>query len=103
MLCYGVGVGVGVMRISGRRFAALLAACVQKDEGRIRILYHATVRATTREAARPQPQGSEDATGYWAADSLLPPPLSLFFPFPLHLQHRVSREVGHVCLPAVSA
>ena len=38
----------------------------------------------SREAARPQPQGSADATGYWAADSLLPPPLSLFLPFPLH-------------------
>ena len=31
---------------------------------------HSHVRATTREAARPQPQDSEDATGYWAADSL---------------------------------
>ena len=43
---------------------------------------HSHVRATTREAARPQPQDSEDATGYWAADSLLPPPLSPFLPFP---------------------
>ena len=31
---------------------------------------HSHVRATTREAARPQPQDSEDTTGYWAADSL---------------------------------
>ena len=46
---------------------------------------HLHVRAMTREAARPQPQGSEDATGYWAADSLLPPPLPLLLPFPLHL------------------
>ena len=42
---------------------------------------HLHVRATTREAARPQPQGSEDTTGYWAADSLVPSPLSLFLPF----------------------
>ena len=30
MLCYGVGVGVGVVRISGRRFIALLARRVFK-------------------------------------------------------------------------
>ena len=30
VLCYGVGVGVGVMRISGRRFIAFLARCVSK-------------------------------------------------------------------------
>ena len=46
---------------------------------------HLHARATTREAARLQPQGSEDATGYWAADSPLPPPLSSLLPFPLHL------------------
>ena len=32
VLCYGVGVGVGVMRISGRRFVALLAWRVSKDK-----------------------------------------------------------------------
>ena len=39
MLRYGVGVGVGVMRISGRRFVALLARRVQKDERRMRISF----------------------------------------------------------------
>ena len=43
---------------------------------------HSHARVTTRDAARPQPQDSEDATGCWAADSLLPPPLSPFPPFP---------------------
>ena len=43
---------------------------------------HSHVRATTREAARPQPQDSEDTTGHWAADSLVPCPLSLFLPSP---------------------
>ena len=31
MLCYSVGVGVGVMRVSGRCFVALLARRVHKD------------------------------------------------------------------------
>ena len=61
---------------------------------------HLHVRATTREAARPQPQGSEDATGYWAADSLLPPPLSPFFPFPLHLLCLLVNLMGFPLKPA---
>ena len=32
MLFYGVGVGVGVMRIRGRRFIALLARRASKDK-----------------------------------------------------------------------
>ena len=36
-------------------------------------------------AARIHYAGSEDTTGYWAADSLVPSPLSPLLPFPLHL------------------
>ena len=44
---------------------------------------HSHVRATTREATRPQPPDSEDTPGYWAADSLSSSlPVSPFPPAP---------------------
>ena len=52
VLCYGVGVGAGVMRISGCRFIAFLARCASKD---IKMCGHAMVVAAvdiTLHAAR---------------------------------------------------
>ena len=43
---------------------------------------HPSVKRVVRNKPASQPQGSEDTTGYWAADCLVPSPLSLFLPFP---------------------
>ena len=56
------------------------------------------VRATTREAARPQLQDSEDTTGYWAADSLSSSPY--FSLPPLHLLCLLVTLMGHGRVPS---